>query len=127
MTEINDIQKLYCSRAMIVSLAIAGILILLGYKPIGKGLVLGTFFSILNFILMGLTLPMKLNANRKKTFLVSLGSIWFRYGIMAIPLAIALYSESFEFFSAAAGLFMIQFVILAHHIGGKVFGFASFR
>ena len=112
---------------MIVSLALAGILILFGYKPIAKGLVLGTFFSILNFILMGLTLPMKLNANRKKTFLVSLGSIWFRYGIMAIPLAIALYSESFEFFSAAAGLFMIQFVILAHHIGGKVFGFASFR
>jgi len=58
----------------------------------------------------------------KKSILVSLGSIWFRYVIMALPLAVAFYSESFDFFAAAAGLFMIQIIILVHHLGSVVFG-----
>lgn len=125
--EVSEIQKKYCSRAMMFSLAAAGILILLGLKPEAKGLVLGTIFSIFNFVLMGLALPMRLNADRKKGFLLSLGSIWFRYTILAIPLLIAFFSESFSFFGAAAGLLMIQFIILVHHLGGMVLGFAPYR
>ena len=112
---------------MITSLIMAGGLILFGYKPIGKGLVLGSIFSIINFVLMGRALPIRLTENRKKNVLVSLGSIWFRYVIMAIPLVIAFYSESLDFFAAAAGLFMIQFIILAHHLGGMVFNQAPYR
>ena len=122
ITEISDIQKKYCSRAMLVCLGVAGILIVFGAKPMAKGLILGTIFSIINFVLMGLMLPSRINKARKKTFWVGLGSIWFRYIILALPLIIAFYSESFDFFTAAAGLFMIQFTILAHHLGGVVFG-----
>lgn len=122
ITEISDIQKKYCSRAMLFCLGAAGILIVFGAKPMAKGLILGTIFSIINFVLMGLMLPSRLNKVRKKTFLVGLGSIWVRYIILAVPLIIAFYSESFDFFTAAAGLFMIQFTILVHHLGGMVFG-----
>jgi len=122
ITEISEIQKKYCSRAMLFCLVVAVILIVFGAKPMAKGLILGTIFSIINFVLMGLMLPFRLNKARKKTFWVSLGSIWFRYIILALPLIIAFYSESFAFFAAAAGLFMIQFTILVHHLGGMVFG-----
>lgn len=122
ITEISEIQKKYCSRAMLFCLGTAGILIVFGAKPMAKGLILGTIFSIINFVLMGLMLPSRLNRIRKKAILASLGSIWFRYMILALPLIIAFYSESFDFFTAAAGLFMIQFTILVHHLGGLVFG-----
>ena len=125
--EVSNIQKKYCSRAMMFSLAAAGILILLGFKPEAKGLVLGTIFSIFNFILMGLALPLRLNAKRKRAFLMSLGSVWLRYAILSIPLVIAFSNDSFEFFGAVAGLFMIQFIILVHHLGGVVLGFAPNR
>ena len=118
---ISDIQKKYCSRAMLLSLAIAGILILFDIKPIAKGIVLGTIFSIINFVLMGLMLPAKLQKARRKTFWVSLGGIWFRYLILALPLMIAFYYESINFFATSVGLFMIQIIILADHIGGLMF------
>lgn len=127
IAEISDIQKKYCSRAMIVSLIIAGVLILIGAKAEAKGLILGTIFSNINFILMGHALPLKITAQRKKAFAFSLGSIWFRYAVMAIPLVIAFYSDSLEFFAVAAGLFMIQFIILAHHLGGLVLGLSPNR
>ena len=106
---------------MLVALAIAGILILFDYKPIAKGLILGTIFSIINFIIMGLMLPARLHKVPRKTFWVSFGGIWFRYLIQVIPLIIAFYVDSLNFFATAAGLFMIQFIILIHHIGGLMF------
>lgn len=107
---------------MLLALGAAAVLILLGAKPIAKGLLLGTIFSIINFVLMGQTLPLRLSVTRKKSVLVSLGSIWFRYVIMALPLAFAFYSGSCDFFATATGLFMIQIIILVHHLGSVVFG-----
>lgn len=122
IAEISDVQKKYCSRAMIFGLAVAGVLLLIGAKPEAKGLILGTIFSNINFVMMGHALPLRITAQRKRAFAFSLGSIWFRYAVMAIPLVIAFYSESLEFFAVAAGLFMIQIIILAHHLGGLVLG-----
>lgn len=122
-SEISGIQKKYCSRAMVLSLAIAGILILFDCKPLAKGLVLGTIFSIVNFVLMGMMLPARLNKTSGKTFWVGFGGIWFRYLVLALPLIIAFYSGFFDFFATAVGIFMIQIIILIHHLGGLVFGF----
>lgn len=120
---IKEIQKKYCSRAMVLSLAAAGVLILFDLKPVAKGLVLGTIFSIINFVLMGLILPARLNKVPRKTFWVSLGGIWVRYLVLALPLIIAYYHGSFNFFATAVGLFMIQIIILIHHLGGLIFRF----
>jgi len=38
IAEINSLQKKYCSRAMLLALGAAAVLILLGAKPIAKGL-----------------------------------------------------------------------------------------
>ena len=53
MEGVREIQKKYCSRAMVVAIVGGMILILVGHKALGKGLVLGTIFSVLNFIVMG--------------------------------------------------------------------------
>ena len=112
--EVKKVQKLYCRRAMFYAISIAFILIILGHKAIGKGLVLGALFSILNFVIMGIFLERQIAGAqnkmraRSKAFL----SIFLRLAILAIPLVISSKSESFNFYGAAAGIFMVQFTIL---------------
>ena len=85
-------------------------------KSLGKGLVLGALFSVINFVLIGETLPMKIGQTRKKTVLLSLLSIFFRYLLMAIPLILAVKYEQFHLVTTIVGLFMVQLTILADHL-----------
>lgn len=121
MDPVRQTQKKYCSRAMTLAILISLGFILAGYKPIGKGLVLGTFFSIINFILMGETLSAKLGKTAKKTFVMALGSIFFRYLLLAAPLIIGVKMEEINFFSVIAGIFSVQLVILMDHLASFIF------
>jgi hypothetical protein len=116
MEAIRETQKKYCSRAMLAAIFVGLVFILMGQSAVGKGLILGTFFSIINFILMGEALPLKLGKSRGNTFFLSLGSRLFRFAIMAIPLIIAIKSAKFNLFAVIGGIFMIQIIILADHI-----------
>ena len=101
---------------------IAGIfLVLIGQQPIGKGLVLGAIFSVINFVLMGETLPMRLGKSKRKTVTLALGSIMLRYVLLAIPLVVAIKFEQFNVFATILGIFMIQLVILGDHLIAGVF------
>lgn len=96
---------------------IAGLfLVLIGQQPIGKGLVLGAIFSVVNFVLMGETLPMRLGKSKRKTVTLALGSIMFRYVLLAIPLVVAIKFDQFNMVATILGIFMIQLVILADHL-----------
>jgi hypothetical protein len=122
MNAIRQTQKKYCSRALTAAILIGFALILAAQKPIAKGLIIGTFASILNFILIGETLPARiLQSSKKKTFALSLGSILLRYALMAVPLVIAIKSEDYNLFAVAAGLFMVQVMILVDHISSLTF------
>ena len=116
MESVKQTQKKYGSRAIWIAIVVAVVLFLAGYKPVGKGLVLGTIFSAINFVLIGKALPLRIGYTKRKTFLLSLGSILFRYALMAIPIVAAVKYEQFDLVGAILGLFMIQFVILADHI-----------
>ena len=74
MDAIRETQKKYCSRAMLAAIFIGLVFILMDQNAVGKGLILGTFFSIINFILMGETLPLKVGKSRGKSFF----SLWAR-------------------------------------------------
>jgi len=113
---VRTIQKKYGSRAMSVAICVAFACILLGQKPFGKGLVLGSLFSVINLVLMGEMLPMRLAGTRKKAAVRQMGSIGFRYMLLAVPLLIAVKTDTIGFAGVAAGLFMVQFVILEDHI-----------
>ena len=121
MTELQDVQKKYCSRAMAVAVISALVFVALDDKAIAKGLVLGSLFSVINFILMAMTLPMRLDKNRRQTFLISFSSIASRYVLLAIPLVIAAQADAINFIGTAVGLFMVQAVLVGEHFTKMVF------
>jgi hypothetical protein len=120
MEAIRQTQKKYGSRAMATAIVIGFSLIVAGYTAIGKGLVLGALFSVINFVLIGETLPMKLGRSRRNMFFFSLGSLFFRLAIMAVPLIVAIRYDQFNLFAVIPGLFMVQAVIMADHLYGMV-------
>jgi len=116
MKQIRETQKKYCSIAITIAIFAGIFFILFDLKPIGKGLILGTIFSIFNFILMGETLPMRIGISRSKATVFSFLSIFFRYGLMALPLVLSIKFDRFHMAATVCGLFMIQFVILADSV-----------
>ena len=116
MESVKATQKKYGSRALWIAIIIGLCFFLGGLKPVGKGIILGTVFSVVNFILIGQALPMRIGKSKRKTFILSLGSLFFRYALMAIPIIVAAKFEQFNLVAAIIGLFMIQFVILADHL-----------
>ena len=120
MEAIRRTQRKYGSRAMVAAVLIGLGFILAGYKPIGKGLVLGTLFSVINFVLMGETLPMKIGKTRRYASCVALASLVFRLGLMAVPLFVAYRYEQFNLFAVIPGLLMVQAVILLDHLVGPI-------
>ncbi len=113
---IRQALRRHCTAALILAIAIGGPMILAGYRPMGKGLILGSIFSVINFILMATALPMRSGLGPGKTFVFSLGSIYFRYAVMAMPLIWALKRESVDVFAVAGGLFMVQVAILGDQL-----------
>ena len=121
MTEtLRQIQKKYCTRAISTAIFVGLFFILAGQKPIGKGLILGAVFSIINFILMGEMLPLKMGRTKGKTYMFSLGSFFFRYLILAVPLIMAIKLEQYNLIAVTIGLFLVQFFILADHVFNHV-------
>lgn len=101
---------------MTIAVVIAIVCFILAFKPLGKGLILGAVFSIANFIIMGETLPMRIGHNRRRSTGISFVSIFGRYALMAIPLALSIKLSQFNLAATVCGLFMIQLVILTEHI-----------
>ena len=116
MEAVKQAQKKYAVKVFTLTIVIALFFVLMGQKPVAKGLIMGAFFSVLNFILMGKTITLKLGKSRRKTFSISMGSLISRYLLLAIPLIAALKFEQLNLVAAILGIFMIQFVILAEHL-----------
>ncbi len=103
----------YCRQALTAAVILGVLSLVLGQKAVGKGLVLGTLFSMVNFSIMAHLLPAHLAKSRARTFFVALLSMGGRYALMAIPLILAVKQEQFSLPATAVGLFMVQLVILA--------------
>jgi len=116
MEPVKQAQKKYGFRAMLVAIVAGFIFIMAGHRPIGKGLVLGAIFSVINFILIGQSLPMRLSHSKRKTFVLSLGTIVFRFALLALPLILAIKYRQFNLPATIGGIFMIQVVILADYL-----------
>lgn len=119
--QIRQTEKKYCSLAISIAIFAGLALILLSFKTLGKGLILGTLFSVFNFILMGETLPMRLGVTRNKATLLSGASIVIRYALLAIPLAMSIKMPQYNLAATIVGLFMIQGLILGEQAGRVIF------
>jgi hypothetical protein len=111
----REAQKKYGFRAIAAAIFIGGGLIFAGHPALGKGLIAGALFSVLNFVLIAESLPHKLGKSRRRAAAVSLGWILLRYALMAVPLVLALRFHLFHPLTAAVGLFLVQLVILFDH------------
>ena len=101
---------------MTIAIFVGFACILFGYKSWGKGLILGSIFSVINFVLMGQSLPAAIQQSAKKSTIYSIRSIGFRYLLLAIPLFVAIRYPQFNLIAAIVGIFMIQIVILMEGI-----------
>ena len=110
---------------MIVAIIAGIILVFIGHQPIGKGLVLGAIFSVINFVLMGETLPMRLGKSKRTTVTLALGTMMLRYVLLAVPLVAAIKFDQFNVLATILGMFMIQLVILADHLIAGLFSNAD--
>jgi hypothetical protein len=114
--EVDQVQRRISSWAMIAAIVLAVIFIIAGEKAIGKGLLLGTLFSIINFFLMGKSISLTLGQSRSRASFVGLLSILSRYVVLAIPMVVAIKSVSFNFVAVVIGIFAIQIVTLVEFI-----------
>jgi hypothetical protein len=119
--EIRETQKKYCSLALVAAIIIGFFLIIAGQSSIGKGLILGTLFSSINFALMAEVLPHKVGKSRGKTYLISLGSIVSRYALLAIPIVLGIkFPDRFNLITVIVGIFMVQLVILWDYLKSAI-------
>lgn len=112
----REALKRYCSRAMATAVLIGAALIFGGLPAWGKGLIAGTLFSVLNFILMAEALPHRMGKSRPRAGVISLGWLLLRYCLMAVPMILSLAYHLFHPAAAAVGLFFVQLVILSEHV-----------
>ena len=114
--ELGRVQKKICSWSMTSALIVAVFFMLVHERAIAKGLLLGTCFSIINFILMGRSIPMTLGQSRAMAGLIGLISILSRYVVLAIPMIMAIKMASFNFVAVVVGIFAVQIITLVDHI-----------
>ena len=113
---IKEFNKRICSGALSLGVLVSFLFLFLGRPAISKGFLLGTCFSIINFILMGLFLPFSWRTDRKRATAVYFGSILVRYSILAIPIIAAIKLNRFNLIATVAGIFSIQVVIFSLYV-----------
>ena len=110
------VQKRICTISITLSVIIAILFLLLHERAIAKGVLLGTIFSIINFFLLGKSLPLVLMKTRSKASLIGLASMLTRFAVLAIPLVIGIKSTSFNFVAVTVGIFTVQIVLLIDNV-----------
>lgn len=88
----------------------------LGYKPVARGLLLGSLFSVLNFVIMAHALPRQIGYARRKATGFALVSILLRFGLLALPLIVGFEFEMFNWIAVAAGLFAVPLAIFVDQV-----------
>ena len=104
--------KKICTWSITYSAAIAVICLLLQQTAVAKGLIIGAIFSVINFVLLGQTIPMTLFKSRAKAGMIGFSSILGRYVLLAVPLIIGIKLPSINFVAVVIGVFAIQITTL---------------
>lgn len=120
MNAIRQAEKKYCSRALTLAIIAGGILIACDLTALGKGLIMGCLFSIVNFIALGGAIPMHIGKARKKASVIAAGSLGARMILLAVPMVIAIKSTEFNLMTTVIGLFLVQMNILADYLTAPV-------
>ncbi len=113
MDVVREVRKKYCPAALLVAIGVALIMILSGHRELARGLILGTLFSIVNFLLMGMSIQLRMQKTRRASTIISFLLVMLRFGILVLPLMISIYYDNYHTVTTIVGLFMVQAVMLA--------------
>lgn len=117
----RELQKKYGSSVMFIAIAVWIVFYILDMPDIGRGFLLGAVASVINFALLGEALARRMGLTGRKLKLNIYTSLIIRLIIMAVPLYLGIKSDRFNIFAVIVGLFMIQIMILAHHLKMALF------
>jgi ATP synthase protein I len=113
---LHGFQRQIARRAFAASVIIAALLFGFGFKPVARGLLLGSLFSVLNFVIMAYALPRQIGFTRRKATGFALVSILLRFGLLALPLIIGFKFDMFNWIAVAAGLFAVPLAIFIDQV-----------
>ena len=114
--QVTRIQKRICMLTLKGALLIAAGFLFIRENAIAKGILLGTLCSIVNFLLLGISVPLTVGRSRYRAGFISLVSILARYTLLAIPLVVGIKCGSFSFVAVIFGIFSVQIALLIDHI-----------
>lgn len=116
MSDYLTLQRTLIKNTLFLALAAACICLTFKQKAAAKGVALGSVFSVADFKLMALLLPRRLVGQRRIS--VYLGLIG-RFGLLSIPLILALKLPSFNFAATVVGLLLMKAAVFYHFFLGK--------
>ena len=122
MEAISHLQRRYCGGALTAAILIGLGVYVAGWPAVTRGLVLGSFFSALNFALLGQSLTHKLTGDQRPGTLVALAAQLGRYLLWAVPLVIAVKLPAVHLPATVAGVFMVPVCIVLDSVFNLVRG-----
>jgi hypothetical protein len=114
MEQLIAFKKIITIQILVLAGLVAAVALLLNYPTVAKGFVLGSFFSLLNFLVMARSTAKRLGQTRRLATASSGANIVVRLGLMAVPLYAAITMPQFNAVAAAAGLFNLQISIVIY-------------
>ena len=101
---------------MLSGMCMALFFMIIHEKAVAKGLLLGTCFSCINFLILGRSIVMTIGHSRPGAGLIAFTSMLGRYIILAIPLILAIKSASFNLIASIIGIFAVQIMTLVYYV-----------
>ena len=114
MEQLIKFKRTIITQILITTAVVAAGALFMDYTAAAKGFILGSFFSLFNFIIMVRRAPDLLGRERKSATVFSGLSLLLRLGLMALPLYLALQMPDVDVIWTVLGLFNLQFSIIIY-------------
>ncbi len=114
MENILKFKKAIVYQILITAAVFAAGALIFNQMPAAKGFVLGSLFSLINFLFMVRHTPNRLGKERKAATVHSGLSLVFRLGILAVPLYLAIRRPEINLVFTIIGIFNLQISIIIY-------------
>ena len=122
MEELIKFRKTVILQILVTAALVAAVTVLLGYRAAAKGFVLGSLFSLVNFLFMFRHTAGRVGDSRKAASGKSFLSMIIRMALLAVPLYVAMVRPEIDLIWAVAGILNLQISILIYsQVLGRIF------
>ena len=114
MNQLVTFRKIIAYQILITAGLVGGICLLLGYEAAAKGFVLGSVFSLFNFLIMFRHAPNLLGKDRKAATASSGLNLVIRLALLAVPIYIGIRWSEFDLIWTLIGVFNLQISLIIY-------------